>query len=223
MKTAIRIVGFWLVTVSIICTPGLALELYVAPGGDDGNAGTKEKPLATLRRARDVLRSRRQQAGGKWDEPVTVYLRGGTHYLARPLVLAPEDSGSQRAPVRFAACDGEAPVISGAVRLEVRWTPYRNGIVQAEVPEVKQGKLRFGQLFVDGRRQHLARYPDFPGDYRYNGPGGSADALSAERVKRWKDPAFPHHFPCPVLLALMLCNLLFHQHHLMFHIFLLNS
>ncbi len=189
MKTAIRIVGLWLVTVSIICTPGLALELYVAPGGDDGNPGTKEKPLATLHRARDVLRARRQQAGGKWNEPVTVYLRGGTHYLARPLVLAPEDSGSQRAPVRFAACDGETPVISGAVRLKLRWLPYRNGIVQAEVPGVKQGKLRFGQLFVNGRRQHLARYPDFPGDYRYNGPGGSADALSPERVKRWKDPA----------------------------------
>lgn len=188
MKTAIPIAGPCLLTITILCHSALGLGLYVAPDGNDANPGTKEKPLATLHRARDLLRTRRQQSEGKWNQPVTVYLRGGTYYLAEPLVLTPQDSGSDGAPLSFAACDGQTPVISGAARLRLKWSPYRDGIMQAEVPGVRQGKLRFDRLFVDGRRQHLARYPNFPGDYRYDGPGCSADALSPERVKRWKDP-----------------------------------
>ncbi|MHC4180716.1 MAG: hypothetical protein ACYSWU_24720, partial [Planctomycetota bacterium] len=165
MRTVIATTALCLVIIAIDCTPGFAFELHVAPEGDDGNPGTKERPLATLHRARDVLRMQRRESGKSRDEPVIVYLRGGTHYLARPLVLTPEDSGSPKAPLTFAACDGETPVVSGAVRLQLKWSPYRNGIMQAEVPGVRRGRLSFGQLFVNGRRQHLARYPDFPGDY----------------------------------------------------------
>ena len=188
MKTAIRTTVLCFLLVASICTRGSALELYVAPDGDDGNPGTKQRPLATLHGARDLLRTRKREGGKKRNEPVTVYLRGGTHYLTEPLVLEPEDSGSNTAPLGFAACEGETPVISGAVRLKLQWSPYRDGIVQAEVPQLKRGRLSFRHLFVDGRPQHLARYPNFPGDYRYNGPGCSADALSPERVRRWKDP-----------------------------------
>jgi hypothetical protein len=122
------------------------------------------------------------------DEPITVYLRGGTYYLGRPLTLTTVDSGSLNGPVSYAAYKAEKVVLSGAVRLELDWKPYRAAIFAADVSGVREGRLEFTQLFVNGRRQHLARYPNFAGDYRYNGPGCSADALKTERVESWKNP-----------------------------------
>ena len=53
-----------------------SLEFYVAPTGADENPGTREKPFASLIRARRALRALKRQgslpAGG-----VTVNLRGG--------------------------------------------------------------------------------------------------------------------------------------------------
>jgi hypothetical protein len=156
----------------------------VAPSGRDSNPGTKDRPFATLGRARDAVR----QIKKTLKEPITVFLRGGTYYLDEPLVFIAEDSGSCEAPVRFAAYKKEKPILSGGVKLDLTWKPYRDGIFRADLPAVQKGKLTFTQLFVNGRRQHLARYPNFAGDYRYNGPGCSADALSPKRVKRWKNP-----------------------------------
>jgi len=161
---------------------GAQVELYVAPCGDDSNPGTKDQPFATLIRASDAVRNVRKTS----KEPITVYLRGGTYYLDEPLVLTPEDSGE--APVHFAAYKKEKPVLSGGVVLDLTWRPYRDGIFQADVPTVRKSKLTFTQLFVNGRRQQLARYPNFAGDYSYNGPGCSADAFNPGRVRRWKNP-----------------------------------
>jgi len=157
--------------------PATCAELFVSPGGDDANPGTKERPLATIGRARDVARGIR-------GEPITVYLRAGTYYLAEPVVFTAEDSGTAEAPVVYAAMPGEEAILSGGVRLDLEWKPYREGIVQAKVPE----GFASDQLFVDGRRQPMARYPNYdPGAQYFQ--GFSADCTSPDRVKRWADPA----------------------------------
>ena len=44
------------------------------------------------------------------------------------------------------------------------------------------------QLFVNGQRQHMARYPNYdPQARQFN--GSAADAIAPERVARWADPA----------------------------------
>ena len=44
------------------------------------------------------------------------------------------------------------------------------------------------QLFVNGQRQHMARYPNYdPNARQFN--GSAADAIATERVARWSDPA----------------------------------
>jgi hypothetical protein len=50
--------------------------------------------------------------------------------------------------------------ISGSRALDCRWKPYRDGILMCDLPAVKQGELRFSQLFVNGKRQTLARFPN---------------------------------------------------------------
>lgn len=164
-----------IVLLAILSAPSPALDFFVAPEGDDANPGTKEKPFATLTRARDAARQAR--------EPVTVYLRGGTYYLDKPLVFTAEDSGFRNAPLRFTAYKEEKPVLSGGVKLKLTWKPYRDRILQAEVP----ANLAFTQLFVNGQHRHLARYPNFDPDVRiFN--GYAKDAFSPERARRWADP-----------------------------------
>jgi len=151
---------------------------FVAPNGVDTNPGTRERPFATLGRAQQAAR----QARGR--VPVTVCLREGTHYLPEPLVLTAEDSGTKAAPVVYQAYPKEQPVISGGIRLkDPKWEPYRDGIVKVAVP----AGLATDQLFVNGERQHLARYPNFDPKVRHFN-GCAADAISPQRAARWQDP-----------------------------------
>ena len=129
---------------------------YVSGSGHDRNPGTKAAPFATLARAQQALRSWKKTASG----PALVEVRQGTYALDRPLVFSPEDSGSQASPVVFAASPGERVTISGSRALDCRWKPYRDGILMCDLPSVKRGELRFSQLFVNGKRQTLARFPN---------------------------------------------------------------
>ncbi|MFW6161743.1 MAG: right-handed parallel beta-helix repeat-containing protein [Planctomycetota bacterium] len=128
---------------------------YVAPDGDDAWSGrlaapNREKtdgPFATLGRARDAVRVLKRQQGGTLARPAFVYLRGGTYQLAEPLELGPEDSGSPQAPVTYAACPGETPILSGGVAID-GWEVEEEGVYVAALPAVREGKWVFRQLFV---------------------------------------------------------------------------
>src|ERR1700683_1136530 len=90
-------------------------DLFVAPDGDDANAGTRAKPLRTLEAARDAVRHLRRRR--KTKRPIAVLLRGGTYSLRRAVVFGSQDSGSLEEPVTYAAYPGETPVLSGGRRL----------------------------------------------------------------------------------------------------------
>jgi hypothetical protein len=120
------------------------------------------------------------QTEARKSKAATVVVHAGTYYLQEALVFTAADSGTT-----YVAAPGETPVISGGVRLEnLQWQPYKDGIWQAKVP----AGLNFNQLFVNGKQQPLARYPNYdPNVVIYH--GYAADAISPERVKRWADPA----------------------------------
>ena len=153
-----------------------ARELFVSPErGDDAHAGTRAAPLASLAVALAAARETQ-------DEPVTIFLLPGKHYLSEPLVVGPEDSRKPQTPLAFVGL-GEA-IVSGGAPLQLRWRPYRDGILQADVPS----GLRTDQLFIDGVRLHMARYPNYDAAaHPFN--GAAADVVSRERVARWQDPA----------------------------------
>ncbi|MCY2925514.1 MAG: right-handed parallel beta-helix repeat-containing protein, partial [Planctomycetota bacterium] len=81
------------------------------------------------------------------------------------------------------AVAGQTPVISGGVKLQLTWRPYKGEMLQATIP----AGLATDQLFVNGQRQHMARYPNYDANQRiFN--GYAADAISHERAARWADP-----------------------------------
>jgi len=118
------------------------MDIFVAVNGNDAFSGAIEAPQGSLQGA--VERCRMAAS----DEVNTIHLLKGTHYLGRSLVLTPADSG-------LTIRSDEQATLSGGQRLDCTWTPWRDGIFAAVVPE----GIAFDQLFVNGKRQVLARFP----------------------------------------------------------------
>ncbi len=161
MEGSIMRIVICLAVILSVCRWAFAVEIqtaafYVAPDGNDGNAGTREKPFATLARARDAVRESKK-AGLTKD--ITVLVRGGAYRLKEPLVFGPEDSGSEKHSITYAAYPGERPVLSGG-RTIAGWRKGAGNLWVADIPEVKAGTWYFRQLFVNGRRAVRARSPN---------------------------------------------------------------
>jgi len=154
--------ALWTLLLVVGCACGLAGEtemkadFFVAPDGSDAGPGTKEKPFATLSRARDAVRELKK---GGLDRDLTVLVRGGAYWLKEPLAFGPEDSGTEKFSITYAAAPGERPVLSGG-RPITGWKQGEGQLWTVELPEVKAGKWYFRQLFVNGRRAVRARSPN---------------------------------------------------------------
>ena len=145
-------------------------SFYVAPSGDDGNAGTVAAPFASLRRAQLAVRQLKVRGGAE------VVLRGGVYSAtggAVPLELTAEDSGSASAgPVVWRAYEGEEVTISGGVEIPPSAfspRPGHPGQQQANLTAI--GLVELGEvggrtwpanatraeLFFDHQPMHLVR------------------------------------------------------------------
>jgi len=140
------------------------LKLYVSPEGNDSwtgllpspsRAGT-DGPLATIGAARDTVRHLKATVG--LEQPVTVLIREGTCRVTEPIVFTAEDSGTEAAPITYAAYPDERPVISGG-RVITGWR-QEGDLWTADLPEVKTGDWYFGALWVNGERRTVARTPN---------------------------------------------------------------
>ena len=144
--------------------PAGEVVFYVSPLGNDswlGRVATPRQtdgPFATIARAQQAVRKIRKTHP---QAAVRVTLGGGTYYLDSPLEFGPEDSGTEDAPVVYAAAPGEKVVISGGRRLEGGQWGEVNGQKAwvIDIPEVKDGRWNFRQLFVNGQRRPRPRLP----------------------------------------------------------------
>jgi len=197
-RTTSRIVAFGLLTASLfsIGSQGVAFAspsettFYVSTKGNDAwsgrladpNAQASDGPFATLEKARDAVRAAKRAAG----QPIkaTVFVRGGTYFLSRTFQLRAEDSGTTDSPMQYRADRREKPVLIGG-RVVGGFQPYRGKILMAPLSEQGWRQPSFRQLFFNGRRQILARRPDFGPQNPYGG-GFSYVADEAETGSRRK-------------------------------------
>ena len=123
--------------------------LYVSPYGDDNGSGTLFRPLRTLQRAQQVVRTLDTNMTGD----ITVELLPGTYRLTSPLQLGAADSGTNGHTVTWTAAPGAHPVISGGQQL-TGWhlTDPAKNIWSAPAP----AGLRTRQLYVNGVRADRA-------------------------------------------------------------------
>lgn len=140
-------------------------RFYVSVSGNDGwsgrladaNAKRTDGPFATLSRAIRAareLRAERPSLKG----PVTIFVRGGVHYLPETVVLTAADSGTPQSPLVVRNFPGEQPVLSGG-RLLRGWKTGRDGIWRLSLPEAAGGRWPFTQLWVNGERRWRPRLP----------------------------------------------------------------
>ncbi len=179
------LLALFLVAAMSICAHGAPAEtadFCVAPDGDDSAAGTVEAPFATLARARDAVR-KKIAAGLSAD--VLVYVRGGTYRIAEPVVFGPQDSGTKKASVTYAAYPNEKPTISGGRRID-GWKTAPDGTWIATAPP---GASSFRELFVNGRRAQRARNPN-SGYFRLvkaGKDGRTSFEFKPGDMRAWKD------------------------------------
>ena len=151
---------FLVAAVGITPIPCLADKtVYVSPEGNDAwsgrlvqpNAEGSDGPVASLQRARDLVRVGRGRRGG---EEARVVFADGRYEIREPLVLGPHDSAAS-----YEAAPGARPVFSGG-RIVSGFEPTDGGVWRARIPEVASGQWSFEQLFVNGRRATRARTPN---------------------------------------------------------------
>ena len=147
-----------------------ARVFYVSPQGNDqwsgflpaANAARTDGPVSTPAHARDAVRDLKRQQGGALKQPVVVQFRGGTFFSSEPLTFTAEDSGDAQNLLTYAAYPGEKPILSGGRRI-TGWKEASVGgksLWIAEIPEVRDGKWYFRQLWVNGERRGRSRHPN---------------------------------------------------------------
>jgi hypothetical protein len=134
---------------------GEPMALYVAPDGDDAWSGTSattkggaDGPFATLERARDELR-KRKQTGTLPEGKVTVYLRGGIHWRDQTFELTAADSGTDKSPIEYQAYGDEQVRLIGGREVK-DWRAVTDPAVLERLDEKARGKVLEADLKAAG-------------------------------------------------------------------------
>jgi len=157
--------------------PKGAVEIYVAPGGDDAAKGTYDEPLKTIAKALEYVEA--FQASGDV-KGIVVFLRAGTYVTSETITLNSAHSGKNGVPVFISAYNGENVTISGGANIEgsafkpvtevVDESVYsrlqdsvRGNIVAVKLDALKSASSTSSpkyQVLVNGEALTLARYPN---------------------------------------------------------------
>lgn len=176
------------------CASALAadINIHVAPNGDDRLQGrvaafdyvTGDGPVATLERARDLVRAARVAGAGP---RANILLRAGTYYLDKTLQLETQDSGTETAPMVISGYRNERPTISGGWPV-TGLSKHKAAILSANIDPARFGGRRIQQLFIDGEAQTLARHPNIDRQKPISGGWAYVDGtISSIHTKRAND------------------------------------
>ena len=182
----------------------LKKTIFVSENGSDNAIGNESEPLATLKGARDRVRSLRQNG---YDGDIDVVFGGGRYYFDKGVSFDENDlSGAKTV---YKAAPDEKVVFTGGIRLDssrmqkaedasvlnrvkknVRENLYEINLTEqgfpyslteddAAQPTVSElfGNIEYPALYADGNEQQLAQWPNGHGSYATYGYV-SADTLS---------------------------------------------
>ncbi len=158
--------------------------LYVSPEGDDRNPGTAQMPLKTVSGAVVTIEKIKNENN---KTPIDVIFSGGEYRITKSISVNSINSGTKEGPVTFKAADGEKPVFTSGIVLDIdKFTEItdmdiyerlqenvRDKVGELDlkqygittVPRLPTGKMgatgaNYYLLYLDGERQTLARWPD---------------------------------------------------------------
>lgn len=115
-------------------------QLYVARNGNDGNDGTKEKPLASVAMALRKAREMRRLNDASIANGIHINVGDGLYRFDEPLFVRPEDAGTAASPTTIEAATAAHPVFSGGVDVK--------GWKKLTVPAAHLSKKALGKVWV---------------------------------------------------------------------------
>lgn len=175
MKLIRSRLSLMLVLFSLLSCGESDYTIYVSPNGINTQEGTQDFPLQTIDRALEMAMDIRADKKGK----ISIYLKEGEYHLSAPLVIP-----NVLSDLAIIGEGTEKVSVKGSKVLQTNWKAFDEHIFFTELSEA----IDFSQLFINGKKQILARYPN----YNENGgawQGHAADAISKERVSTWTNPA----------------------------------
>lgn len=171
-----------LLFVSIVVTG--QTKFYVSPKEKDTNPGTKSKPFASLKHAKEAVKKLNKK-GSYPAEGIVVFLREGNYELYEQLTFSADDSGLSGAPVTYTAFPGDVVNITGGFELGMKDLKSIQDVnvkkrlkreVQNQIREIDLGRYasfssvtwpkRFRgyagwpEVYIDGKPLRIARWPN---------------------------------------------------------------
>ena len=167
---------------------GGGVTYYISPDGDDANNGDESTPVQSVHQAQKLA----APFFGK--KEIRFVLMDGVHYLDSTLVITPKMSGTTSCPVIYEAQHEGKAVLSGGKKLNLQWEKWNEKVYVSEVTDSTITVI--DQLYVNGTRKPMARYPNRNGknvfdawDLSHNvAPNAETDLFNPARVAKWKDP-----------------------------------
>lgn len=168
---------FFLVFFLSLTGTAFSAEIFLSAQGNDrwsgslpsANEAQTDGPVASFARAQELWRA--AQASATPGETVTVFLRNGSWFLDKPVVLNEQD---RRVPLTIQPYGKERPILYGSLPLaSPRWIQTEiNGLKVWETtlpPELVGQVPGPGRIFDGDASLRRARYPDFDEQNPYQG------------------------------------------------------
>ncbi len=116
------------------------IQLYVAPNGNDKNDGSIHQPLATLQKAKELVRQLKKSDANK--QGITVFIRGGNYSFTSSLELTKDDSGEEGKPISYESYPNETPHFIGGSLVDINnWKPLDKKAAKRVHPKISADKL----------------------------------------------------------------------------------
>ncbi len=125
-------------------------DIVVSPNGDDNNTGSIESPVATLEKAKELVKAI------KTDVPITVWFREGTYFIENTVEFSAEDKQN----VLYRSYPDEKVEFTGAKAI-TDWSETTINGVNAFVAdiEIDSEEDYFRSLFKGKKRLSRSQYP----------------------------------------------------------------
>jgi len=171
--------------------------IHVSPQGNDAwsgtlvtpNAARSDGPVATLPRARDLIRELKKAPGGLTG-PVTVELQGGTYELSNTFTLTTEDSGTPDHPITYRAAAGAEVRIAGS-KVLTGFAPVKDAAVLARLDPAARSNV----LCTDLKAQGIKDYPPMTSANGWTNSEAGLEVFCADepmRISRWPNTGYAY-------------------------------
>ena len=144
----------------LFCTDlyGQETSIHISPFGNDQYKGTEKKPVASIERAKQLVKEIMMKQVHY--DTIRVIFHEGTYRLSKGIILDADASGTKKSPIIYQSNKGEKVIISGAIPIKDYSMLSKNHFLYKKAPEIgskiieidltKTGLSEFNKIRLSG-------------------------------------------------------------------------